>query len=256
MTGTPSLDFLQLPGVPAPVDPRPPGHEAQRGSARVSPGPLPPENYPAPNLGGAPESGGNNVPTPKNGGDDFLALNRVLENAYAGESRAMIPEVLRAPRPEDDPEYALLSDELKTFLRVLGKSGSITRASELAGLNRTAMYRLRKENRHFRKLWKQALKYRGEFLEDVALHRAVHGVEEPVFYMGAICGYKRVYSDSLLSKLLEGNMPEKYRHNHKVEVDGKLGVATLVLPATTTAEQWAKQNSGTIIDQLPDDEFE
>ena len=50
-------------------------------------------------------------------------------------------------------------------------------------------------------------------------------------------------------------MPEKYRQNHKIELDAKLAVSTLVLPATTSAEDWAAQNSGTIIDVEPTDEY-
>ena len=92
-------------------------------------------------------------------------------------------------------------------------------------------------------------------IEDEAIRRAVNGVSEDVYYMGAVCGSKRNYSDALLGKLLEGNMPEKYRQNHKIELDAKLAVSTLVLPATTSAEDWAAQNSGTIIDVEPTDEY-
>lgn len=44
-------------------------------------------------------------------------------------------------------------------------------------------------------------------LESAAIKRAVHGVEEPVFYQGDVCGYKTNYSDGLLTKLLEARVP-------------------------------------------------
>lgn len=49
-----------------------------------------------------------------------------------------------------------------------------------------------------------------EALEDVAIQRAVLGVDEPIYWQGTVVGFKTVYSDRLLTFLLQGNV-EKYR---------------------------------------------
>lgn len=257
MNPTPVPDFLTL-GDPDPRAPTPRALEAQRGSESQSPGT--PESVKL-----SPPTGANvitpqespNFPGPQNGGLDFLQLNPILENANIPAVTKPLPGgLIAAPRIDDDEAVQQFAPDVQAFLRVLSKTSSPTKAARIAGVHRTGMYRLRDKNRDFARLWKRAMKYRAELLEDEAIRRAVEGVEEPVFYMGAICGYKRNYSDSLLSKLLEGNMPEKYRQNHKVEVEGNLGVATLVLPAATTAEEWAAQNSGTIIDVEPESDYD
>lgn len=45
-------------------------------------------------------------------------------------------------------------------------------------------------------------------LESEAVRRAVRGVEEDVWFKGAVVGSKTVYSDGLLGKLLEAKVPE------------------------------------------------
>jgi hypothetical protein len=47
-------------------------------------------------------------------------------------------------------------------------------------------------------------------LEEAAVERAVEGVDEPVFYQGEECGYKKKYSDDLLKFLMTANNPSKY----------------------------------------------
>jgi hypothetical protein len=53
-------------------------------------------------------------------------------------------------------------------------------------------------------------------LEDEALRRAYHGVEEPVFYEGVQCGSVTRYSDKLLMFLLKARHPAKYRERQGV----------------------------------------
>jgi hypothetical protein len=58
-------------------------------------------------------------------------------------------------------------------------------------------------------------------LEAEAWRRAHDGVDEPVFYQGAVVGAIRRYSDSLLMLMLRAARPEKYRD--RVEHTGKAG---------------------------------
>ena len=270
----PLPSFLQVDGNPDPGAWGPRGHEAHRGSDR-HPGtgsplesssshnvstPPPPVTSLAPDTGGTPAPGGSgNYPAPNMGGLDFLAVNRTLAPSNTQTPPAPAPfysELFEVPRLEDDPGWYRLSPLQQRFLNALSRHQSVTAAAKSIGVKRSAMYAVRRRNEDFKQFWELAIADRGDMLEDEALRRAVKGVEEPVFYMGAVCGYKRVYSDSLLTRLLEGHKPEKYRTNHQVDVSGTLGIATLVLPATTSAEEWMKQNNGTIIDQLPENEYD
>jgi hypothetical protein len=154
---------------------------------------------------------------------------------------------------DEEPDFLALEDpKERVFLRVLEKSGLLSRAAETAGLDIGRVRRRMQKDPRFCELIDMAIAYRREIIVDEAMRRAVHGIDEPIYYMGAICGYKRVYSDSLLSKLMEGYDPEKFRANHKVTVEGNIGVATMILPALASSDEWAKLNRGRVIDVLPD----
>ena len=62
----------------------------------------------------------------------------------------------------------------------------------------------------FRKAWEAALALGVQRLEDVAMERAIHGVEVPVYHFGEIVGTRRVYNDRLLMFLLRNRAPERF----------------------------------------------
>jgi hypothetical protein len=173
------------------------------------------------------------------------------------EHNDFVPGFTGAISVENDLNYASMEDpKERVFLRVLEKSGRMNAAAEASGMSIGAVVRRMETNPEFCALVEKAKSYRKELLIDEALRRAVTGVDEPVFYMGAICGYKTNYSDSLLAKLMDAYDPEKFRANHKVTVEGQLGIATLVLPALASSDDWARMNRGKVIEALPtgDDE--
>jgi hypothetical protein len=125
------------------------------------------------------------------------------------------------------------------FLAGYRQTGSVTRAAELARVDRSQHY-----------LWMQAPDYAEQFqraqaevaqaIEDEVIRRAVQGIEEPVVYQGELC-YQQTYnpktketrrsnkpltitkySDSLLQFLCRGFNPHKYRDRQQVEVTGSL----------------------------------
>ena len=255
-TPTPRLDFLSVNGAPDPRTPHPREPESQLPQTPHMPGASDSPAEKPLDLGFLfvpPMRRKHNVPEPENMGAKIGEAIRVLgeANIPVGMPGGLQP----TPHLEEDDDYRMLEPHLKVFLRVLEKSGRVTKAAEVSGMGRGAAYALKRRDKTFAKLWQRAISYRAELLEDEAIRRAVGGVKEDVYYMGGVCGSKTNYSDALLSKLLEGNMPEKYRQNHKIELEGKMAVATLVLPATTSAADWAAQNSGTIIDAEPEDEY-
>ena len=62
----------------------------------------------------------------------------------------------------------------------------------------------------FRAAWEAALALGVQRLEDVAMERAIHGVEVPVYHFGQIVGTRRVYNDRLLMFLLRNRAPERF----------------------------------------------
>ena len=100
---------------------------------------------------------------------------------------------------------------VKAFLAALARRGNVWHAAKAAKIDRTTAYRYRDEDEEFAAAWASAREDFCDHLEDEAVSRSVDGWLEPVFYQGDECGAKRKFSDMLLAKLLDANMPAKYR---------------------------------------------
>jgi hypothetical protein len=57
-------------------------------------------------------------------------------------------------------------------------------------------------------------------LEKESLRRAFEGWDRPIYQRGVLCGYERVYSDTLMKMWLSALRPEKFREN--VNVSGQV----------------------------------
>jgi hypothetical protein len=71
-------------------------------------------------------------------------------------------------------------------------------AAKAAGYSRQRLYEWRQADPELAAAWDDALETGTDELEDEALRRALHGVAEPRFYEGEVCGYVQKYSDTLL----------------------------------------------------------
>lgn len=126
---------------------------------------------------------------------------------------------------KQENEYRLFTVlRMNDFIRVLRETGcNISRAAKMSGLNRTYATQLRLRVPAFAQLWQEAFDEVTDRMEQEGLRRAVEGVDEPVFYQGVECGTKRVYSDSLLSMMLQGRRPDIYKNRLAQEVSGPGG---------------------------------
>ncbi len=79
-----------------------------------------------------------------------------------------------------------------------------------------------------------------DVLEQEARRRAVEGVSEPVYYMGAEVGSVQKYSDTLMCLLLKGHKPQKYRERTDLNVTGM----DVVTAAMQSAMDRAKAQTG------------
>lgn len=113
------------------------------------------------------------------------------------------------------------------FLAALCVYGNVTRAAEVAGLDRTSLYNKRKVDPAFSAAWDEAEALGVAALEDEARRRAYEGWEEPVWHKGKECGTVRKFSDTLLIVLLKAHMPERYRENIKIDLNSRVAAMSL-----------------------------
>jgi len=98
------------------------------------------------------------------------------------------------------------------FIEALADLGSVRAAANSVGMTPESAYLLRRhpEAKGFRKAWEAALALGVRRLEDVAMERALHGVEVPVYHFGAVVGSRRVYNDRLLMFMHRNRAPKRF----------------------------------------------
>ena len=120
------------------------------------------------------------------------------------------------------------TDSARTqFLEVLARTCNVTHAARTAGISRSRVYELRKEDAEFAADWQDAEETAIDALEGEARRRAYDGVDEPVVYRGTISTDEKGqpvtvkrYSDTLIIFLLKAHRPEKYRERFDTKVQG------------------------------------
>ena len=103
------------------------------------------------------------------------------------------------------------SKDKNKFLNYLAETGTISRAAQKAGISRQAHYFWLKEDTDYAIAYEKAKKMAADLLEEEAFHRAVEGRDVEIYYKGEKVGTKKIYSDLLLTFLLKGAFPDKYK---------------------------------------------
>ena len=98
------------------------------------------------------------------------------------------------------------------FIEALADYGSVRAAANCLGMTPESAYLLRRhpEANTFRKARKAALDLGVQRIEDVAMDRALNGVQVPVYAYGKIIGTRTVYNDRLLMFMLRNRAPERF----------------------------------------------
>lgn len=130
----------------------------------------------------------------------------------------------------------------KLFLHFLAETGRVRHSAQLAGFTSAdALYYRRKQDQAFRHAWDEALDRAGDKFEDEATRRGVEGVDKDVYYKGEVVGQERVYSDGLLSKLLDGAKRDKYQPKKESTTNVNVQVGLAVVPMTNPGlEDWER----------------
>jgi ribosome-associated translation inhibitor RaiA len=92
---------------------------------------------------------------------------------------------------------------------VNGENGRLEQTqatAEIAGASRSMAYQRRRTDAEFRQSWDDAIEAAVDELEEELRRRALHGVEQPVFYGGKECGRVRTYNDALGMFLLRNRL--------------------------------------------------
>ncbi|MCB2089062.1 MAG: hypothetical protein R3E18_10825 [Sphingomonadaceae bacterium] len=90
------------------------------------------------------------------------------------------------------------------FLQVLASSHNVAEAARAVGMSRQSAYRLRNRLRDepFGMAWEAAFRRQFSALAEVALDRALNGVEVPHYYKGELVGTHRQFDERLTVALL------------------------------------------------------
>ncbi len=100
----------------------------------------------------------------------------------------------------------------RAFIEALADTGSVRSACLRVRRADHGAYLLRRHPQagEFRKAWQAALDIGMQRIEDVAMDRALNGVEVPVYSYGKLVGTRRVYNDRLLMFMLRNRAPKRF----------------------------------------------
>lgn len=113
--------------------------------------------------------------------------------------------------------YQKFSPKQKKFLTEYAKHCSIRMTVEKTKITAASHYYWMEHSSNYKAAYSSVKDMVADTLEDAAFERAVHGVDEPVFYKDEKIADVKKFSDTLTIFLLKGNKPEKYnkdRHEH------------------------------------------
>lgn len=105
----------------------------------------------------------------------------------------------------------LQTPKQRRFLAAFSACGSLTQAARWAKIHRQTHYDWLDNDPSYRPAFEKAERRAARSLEDEAVRRAHDGVRKAIRYKGRVVGYETEFSDTLLTILLKGNNPEKFK---------------------------------------------
>ena len=125
--------------------------------------------------------------------------------------QTILPPFAPVPR-EKDRANGWKPEVQRAFIEALAETGSVRAACRRVNRADHGAYLLRRhpEAQAFRAAWDAALDIGMRRIEDVAMDRALHGVEVPVYSYGKLVGTRTVYNVRLVMFMLRNRAPERF----------------------------------------------
>lgn len=129
--------------------------------------------------------------------------------------------------------------------RLHSNCGDIHEAARWCGVSPAFVYSWIKDDKVAADALNEAQRVGWAGLESEAIRRAVHGVNEDVYYKGMAVGTKTVYSDGLLGKLMEARLPEyKKGEGAMNQFNGPTQIN--IMPRANTYDEWLAMRDTTL----------
>ncbi|WP_298333850.1 hypothetical protein [uncultured Erythrobacter sp.] len=125
--------------------------------------------------------------------------------------RGQLPSFTPVPR-ECKRHDGWTDERQQAFIEALADTGSVAAACKVVDMSTVGAYYLRRQKgaESFREAWRKALDLGVQRLEDVAMDRALNGVDEPVYSYGELVGVRKKVNDRLLMFMLRNRAPERF----------------------------------------------
>ena len=126
----------------------------------------------------------------------------------------------------------------------MAETGSVKSAARRVGRAEVGAYLLRRhpDAQQFRAAWDAALDIGMRRIEDVAMDRALHGVEVPVYSYGKLVGSRTVYNDRLVMFMLRNRAPDRFAGG-KAKAMNATDKDTLARLKKQWREEWAREHT-------------
>lgn len=127
------------------------------------------------------------------------------------QPHTVIPAFAPVPRARERSN-GWSAEVQRAFIEALAETGSVKSACKRVARAEVGAYLLRRhpEAGEFRAAWDAALDIGMRRIEDVAMDRALNGVEVPVYSYGKLVGSRTVYNDRLVMFMLRNRAPDRF----------------------------------------------
>ena len=155
----------------------------------------------------------------------------------------ILPAFAPVPR-EKDRANGWKPQVQRAFIEALAETGSVRAACRRVNRADHGAYLLRRhpEAAAFRAAWDAALDIGMRRIEDVAMDRALHGVEVPVYSYGKLVGTRTVYNDRLVMFMLRNRAPDRFAGD-KAKALNATDKDTLRKLKAQWREEWAREHA-------------
>lgn len=169
-----------------------------------------------------------------------MTIDKRRAPVRAGQLPAFAPVPRQCQRHDGWTE-----DRQRRFIEALADTGSVKAAAHRVNMTPEGAYMLRRhpEAAGFRKAWEAALALGVQQLEDIAMERALHGTEVPVYSYGKLIGTRVVHNDRLVMFVLRNRAPARFAADARAAPrrGGQMGDPAEANRLSRLKKQWRKE---------------